>query len=254
LDFTYCAAEDRIYAVDQSDSVWTWQTQDTERKAVKADVPFASLASVGTDAYIYDGSTHELYKLSPDSAEKRADGYAEFLARGTGGKSLLVVENDHTVGTPDAIRRLPPAPIPKTLEEFPVIDRFDTTDVQAVVERSEGELVYSSSGFDGCLVKRGRDGKDRVLAHGLGRPGALAEAGGFLYCLDLSGRLYRLTPKNEVQTIDLIDIGFGDRDTARHLTDRGMQSPRPDLLWIAAGDGVFELDLTHARWQAFIAH
>lgn len=252
-DFTYSTSNGVIYAADDNGSVWSWRLGDSERKAVKGDVPFASLISAGPNAYLYSGSTRELYRLSPDSAAKISDGYAEFLARGAGGKSIIIVENDHTVGTPDAIRRLPPEPVPANLTQCPATTQFDTTDVQGLIELTSGVLLYTSSTFDGSLILRSADEMDHVLAHGLGRPSAIAQSGGFVYVMDFGGLLYRRDPKGAIDRVSLADIGFGDGDSARHPTDHGLEAFKPDLLWIAADDGIFELDLTHAHWQPFAA-
>jgi hypothetical protein len=122
-----------------------------------------------------------------------------------------------------------------------------------MVETTASELLYTSSTFDGSLILRGADGMDHVLSHGLGRPGAIAESGGFVYIIDYGGALYRRDPQGNLRRLSLADVGFGDGDSARHPSDHGLQALRPDVLWIAADDGVFELDLTHAQWQPFTA-
>jgi hypothetical protein len=252
-DFAYDAVGQRLYAADGR-SVWTWRVTDQNRKPLKGDASFPSLVSSSSgDAYLYEGSAHQAYKLTEGGAAKVVDGFLGFLSRGAGGTSVLAVENDHTTGTPDAVRRMPAAPIPPDLKDWPAVDQFDTTDVQALAERRPGELVFSSSTFDGSIVARRGNGerKDHVLAHGLGRPGAVAEAAGFVFCADGSGRLYRLSPDDAVHWVSLTDVGFGDAEAARQFTERGLLAVRPNLLWVAAGDGIFELDLTQAKWQQF---
>jgi hypothetical protein len=253
-DFAYDALADRLFAADNDGAIWSWRPVETTRNPVKADALFPSLlATAAGGVYLYEGSARELFILRRDGATKVSSGYAEFLARGADGKSVLAIENDHTISTPDAVRRMPTAAaVPQDLKDWPAVDRFDTVDVAAIVECRPGELVYSSSGYGGSLALRKDGGSDQVLCHGLGRPGALAEAVGHIYCLEMSGRCYRLTPQGVVQWVDLTDVGFGEGEGARRFPEHGVQAMRLDVLWIASGDGVFEVDLTHARWRPFV--
>jgi hypothetical protein len=242
-DFAYATVPKLFYALDWEGNLYTWRAGQQKPERMKTELHFPSIACTDEGTlYLHVADTHELLRAPVGGPFKpvASELYLGFLARGSAGKSVLLVEDDHTIGTADNVSRC-------SARNLEPIERFDTVNVAALVEREVGELIYSDTD-EGTLFQR-RGGKVKALCNGLERPAALALAADYIYCLGGNGRLlYRIDKKGRVDLLDLGDLGFVEK-YKRLAPERGLFCAAPHVLWVAAGDGIQSLDLSGAIWQ-----
>jgi hypothetical protein len=242
-DFAYLPQQRRFYAVNFGGELWTWTDADRTANRVKQNLNFPIITRLGNAALLYVADERIIYR-SNDKGEfepQTREVYVGSFGRAVDDGSVLVVQSDATIGTPDDVLRY------SVSGKIQSLDRFDATPATTVAEFWDGQLIFADE-LESTLVVRRPQGGSKVVAKGLDRPGAIAVSDRAAFCLGAGGRLYRLTDLNRVEFADLAPGVFAEK-FQRTESNRGFEAFDANMLLIAANDGIYSIDLSQAHWH-----
>ncbi len=245
-DFVYLPAQNTFYLLDGEDNILQWIVGDRNATMVRKDefsLPVIGGPSAGS-LYLATSDTHELFIFDKSNQPQliKQELYVGFFGESYESQSVLVVEEDATIGTSDSVYRL-------TGRNLEPLAKFDTTVAFDVVEWQRGQLYYTDP-KSGTIYKW-QQGESKVFKTGLEKPAMLSVTDNFLYCLSQSRTLlYRLDSKGNLSRLVLPEPEPSGNETNLNL--RAFKVISPSTVFMASGLNILELDIKNAEWQLLI--
>jgi hypothetical protein len=245
-DFVYLPARNTFYLLDGEDNILQWIVGDRNATMVRKDefsLPVIGGPSAGS-LYLATSDTHELFIFDKSNQPQliKQELYVGFFGQSYESQSVLVVEEDATIGTSDSVYRL-------TGRSLEPLAKFDTAVAFDVVEWQRGQLYYTDP-KSGTIYKW-QQGESKAFKTGLEKPAMLSVTDTFLYCLSQSRKLlYRLDPKGNLYRLVLPAPEPNGNETNLNL--RAFKVISPSTVLMASGLNILELDIKNAEWQLLI--
>jgi len=233
-----------FFLLDSKWNLWKWPGDARARELVKKDLHFPELGS-SADGEVYlnlsDDNVLLLSVNGGDFRQIRRDSYPKLLGQSCNPHSILFVDDDNTVGTKDDILRL------EGDRQEEKVGAVDASGIFDVIEFPKRVLVYTTEEDD--AIFRYAEGEAKPWVRKLSQPGILTAYEDRIYCLERGGpRLYRVGLDGKAEAVDLRDTGVCEAPP-RDEEARGLRAVGKDAVQIIASRNIFELDLSHARWE-----
>jgi hypothetical protein len=234
-DFAYATGTGEFLLSDFKEGIWTWREGQAARR-IEEELPFSSLGAAANGPLLYHGGqTNELRSAAAGRHVIAGDLYLGFLARGAGGTSVLVVEDDSTVETASKVWRFADSKMTPFAE-------LETTRMLSAVEWMPGVLFYTT---DSSIIHRWEKGQITELCRGLSQPQWLACDDEYLYCLSMTTRtLHRITSEGKVSRTSMDSFGLD-----RTHTTRAFQCAARGHILIGSAGEILEIDTSKLEWH-----
>ncbi len=244
LDFACLNSSQRCFLLDD-ETLWQWTPPQGKRVALKKNLLFPQIgATANGRLYLYTTETHEISLVGGSGLNRvvAKDIYLGFFGQSVEPDSLLVVEEDATIGTEDKIHRL-------TGSKLELVASIDTTNIGDLVEWRRGTFFYTVPA-QGEIYQFSNGSATRFCAN-LRQSDALTFNDQYLFCLDQTGSiLYRIDWQGQVaETWLRTERPTPDGPLPRNLDVRGFRAATADALYWLEGSYLMQINLNRIRWS-----
>jgi hypothetical protein len=198
------------------------------------------LGQTSKSAYVQDEQNHTLFKLGSDFQliPVLENSFIDILGSTRSRDSLVAIESDSTIDTPDPIWHIQDAQASK-------VDRIEASKITDVVGEDESTFYFAIP-EQGAILKRAGN-SDTLLVSGLKEPTRLAIDDRYLYCLSGHGEyLYRVQRDGATEAVRLERYLSRPEGSA---TGRVLRLAEDGRLLLASGGALLALDSGQIAWQ-----